>query len=419
MTRFRIPRVHLPDVSSAVFVFLWALIFCIPWEEEATVAQGVALSRLVGAVACVAGVLAVLISWRIRKLHPVHYLLCAWVVWMTASYCWTIAPDLTAARVGSNFQLLLMVWLIWEFAPTQPQQVSLFGAYVLGSYVSALSTIYAFVTHTGSNLGLAEGRYVAAGFDENELGITLALSLVMSCYLLAHNRGWRPIWLLHIPICVLAICLTGSRGALISSGVAALIFPLSFGSLRRTQKWFLLSTLLLLAVTAVVFIPQTTWNRLGTIRSEVKEGSLSERKYIWAAGLEVYCEHPIAGVGAGAFGPSVHSRLDMDYAAHNSFLSILVELGGVGAIIFSAVFVSLFYLGVSLPKLECRTWLTLLLTWSVAVSTLTWEYRKPTWFLFGLLIAQSAAVGRPRNFGAIQGSLVPASRVHLSEARVS
>jgi O-antigen ligase len=419
MMLFRIPRVHLPEASSAAFAFLWALIFCIPWEEEATVAQGVALSRVVGAVACVAGLLAALISWRIRKLHPVHYLLCAWVVWMTASYCWTIAPDLTAARVGSNFQLLLMVWLIWEFAPTQPQQVSLLGAYVLGSYVSALSTIYAFVTHTGSNLGLAQGRYTAGGFDENELGIYLALSFVMSCYLLAHNGGWRPIWLMHIPISVLAICLTGSRGALISSGVAALIFPLSFGSLRRTQKWFLLSTLLLLAVTAVVFIPQTTWDRLGTIRSEVTEGTLSERKYIWAAGLEVYREHPMAGVGLGAFAPSVSSRLDMEYAAHNSFLSILVELGAVGAIIFFSLLVALFCLGVSLPKLECRAWLTLLLTWSVAVSSLTWEYRKPTWFLFGLLIAQSAALGRPRKLRGIQGSLVPASRVHLFDASVS
>jgi O-antigen ligase len=419
MTRFRIPHVHLPDVSSAAFAFLWALIFCIPWEEQATVAQGLALSRVVGVVACVACLLAALISWRIRKLHPIHYLLCAWVVWIIASYSWSIAPDLTAVKVRSCLQLLLMVWLIWEFAPTPLQQVSLLGAYVLGSYVSALSTIYAFVTNTGTNLGLADGRYTAGGFDENELGITLALSLVMSCYLLAHNGGWRPIWLLHMPICVLAICLTGSRGALISTGVAALIFPLSFGSLRRTQKWLMLSTLLLLVVTAAVFVPQTTWNRLGTIQSEVKEGTLSERTYIWAAGLEVYREHPMAGVGGGAFGPSVSSRLDIEYAAHNSFLSILVELGAVGAIIFFATLVALFCLGVSLPKLECRAWLTLLLTWSVAVSSLTWEYRKPTWFLFGLLIAQSAAVGRPRKLRAIQGRLVPASRVNLSEVSVS
>jgi hypothetical protein len=31
--------------------------------------------------------------------------------------------------------------------------------------------------------------------------------------------------------------------------------------------------------------------------------------------------------------------------------------------------------------------MTLLLTWTVGVSALTWEYRKPTWFLFSLLTA--------------------------------
>jgi O-antigen ligase len=408
MTLFRIPRWHFPEVSSIAFAFLWTLIFCVPWEEEFAVAQGVAVSHVVGAAACVTGFLAALVSWRIRKLHPLHYLLCAWVTWMIATYCWSVAAHLTAVKAGSCVQLLVMVWLIWEFAPTKPLQVSLLGAYVLGSYVSALSTIYSFVTSTGKNLGLVEGRYTAVGFDENELGITLALSLVMSCYLLAHNARWRPIWLIHIPLCILAICLTGSRGAFISSAVAALIFPLTFGSLSKGQKWLMLSTLLVLVVTALAFLPQTTWDRIGTIHSEVTEGTLTKRTYIWAAGLDVYREHPILGVGAGAFGPSVYSKLDIPYVAHNSYLSVLVELGAVGGILFAAVLLALLRLATLLPKLERRMWMVLLLTWSVAVLSVTWEHRKPTWFLVGLLIAQSAALRKPREARVVREYLVSA-----------
>jgi O-antigen ligase len=408
MTLFRIPRLHLPNVSSAAFAFLWALIFCIPWEEEVAVAQGVAVSHLVGAAACVAGSLAALISWSIRKLHPLHHMLGALVVWMIASYCWSADPRLTAVKAGSCVQLLVMVWLIWEFASTKRLQVSLFAAYVLGSYVSALSTICSFVTSTGSNLGLVEGRYTAVGFDENELGITLALSLIMSCYLLAHHAGWQVIWLIHIPICVLAICLTGSRGAFISLGVAVLIFPLTFGSFSKRQKWLVLSTLPILVLTALAFIPQTTWDRMGTIQSEVSEGTLTKRTYIWAAGLDVYREHPVVGVGAGAFGPSVYSRLDIPYVAHNSYLSVLVELGVVGAILFAVVLIALLRSATLLPKLERRVWIILLLTWSVAVLSVTWEHRKPTWFLFGLLIAQSATFRSPRETRSVSESLVPA-----------
>jgi O-antigen ligase len=153
---------------------------------------------------------------------------------------------------------------------------------------------------------------------------------------------------------------------------------------------------LLLTAAGIVFVPRSTWDRIGTIRSEISEGSLTKRTFIWAAGLAVYREHPVGGVGAGAFGASVYSKLDIPYVAHNSYLSVLVELGAVGAILFAALLMGLFRLAAQLPKLESRAWTILLLTWAVAVFSVTWEHRKPTWFLFGLLIAQAAVFRRLR-----------------------
>jgi O-antigen ligase len=252
--------------------------------------------------------------------------------------------------------------------------------------------IYAFVTHTGSNLGLVEGRYTATGFDENELGVTLALALVMSGYLIALRQKYQIVWLLHIPISMLAICLTGSRGAFLATGVAVSIVPFSLGTLERRRKWIVGLALLGLFGVVIAVVPHTTWQRIGTIQSEVAEGTFTNRTRIWSAGLEVYREHPIIGVGSGAFGESVYSRLDIPYVAHNSYLSVLVELGAIGATLFAGVISAMFYLAAALPPLQRRAWLTNLLTWCVAVSSLTWEHRKPTWFLFGLLIAQAATV---------------------------
>jgi O-antigen ligase len=405
MTRIGTPRIQCPDVSSVAFVSLWIFVFCVPWEEEVSIVRGVAVSHLIGAGAAVAGVLACLIDRRIRRLDPLHYLLCTLVLWSALTCCWSVAPELSAVRAASCAQLLLMIWLIWEFAPTESRQLSLLQAYVLGSYVSACSVIYSFVTGNGDNLGLVDGRYSASGFNENELGIILALSLVMSCYLLARNAGPPLIWLLHVPVCVLAICLTGSRGSFIASTVALLMFPLSFASLRRAHRKFGVIALLLVIAAGIVFVPRSTWERIGTIRSEISEGTLTKRTFIWAAGLDVYREHPVGGVGAGAFGASVYSKLDIPYVAHNSYLSVLVELGAVGAILFVALLVGLFRLAAQLPKLERRAWTILLLTWAVAVFSVTWEHRKPTWFLFGLLIAQAAAFRRPRPIigHAVQG----------------
>jgi O-antigen ligase len=83
------------------------------------------------------------------------------------------------------------------------------------------------------------------------------------------------------------------------------------------------------------------------------------------------------------------NRLDIAIVAHNSFFSVLVELGILGFLVFFLLVVSLFYSALSLPVAERCLWVILLLVWCIGVSSLTWEYRKPTWFLFALLTAQS------------------------------
>jgi O-antigen ligase len=394
MDRIRLHLPKSPTLSSIAFASLWIFIFCVPWEEAVAVEGGMAMSRIIGGAAGAVGILTCLMEGRIRKPGSLHYLLCGLVVWSALTYCWSVAPDLTAERVGSYIQLLLMVWLIWEVAPTERRLLALLKAYVLGSYVSAFSIVRSFVTGTGANLGIVEGRYSASGFNENEIGIILALSLGMSCYLLAKNVGPRLVWLVHLPVSILAICLTGSRGSFIATITALLMLPFSFSLLTRNQRRFGLVGLVLLLLAGLSFVPRSTWDRIGTIRSEVSEGTLTKRTYIWDAGLEVFRAHPVVGVGAGAFGASVYSKLDIPYVAHNSYLSILVELGAVGAILFAALLAGLFRCATQLPQLESRAWVVLLLTWAVAVFSVTWEHRKPTWLLFGLLMSQSAAYGR-------------------------
>jgi O-antigen ligase len=106
----------------------------------------------------------------------------------------------------------------------------------------------------------------------------------------------------------------------------------------------------------------------------------------------VFREHPLIGVGAGAFGASVYNKLDVPYVAHNSYLSVLVEMGVIGELLFIALLGALVHAAIRLPKLESRAWTLLLLTWAIAVLSVTWEHRKPTWFLFGMLMAQAAAL---------------------------
>jgi O-antigen ligase len=383
-------------MNGIAFALLWLFIFCVPWEDEVAIAGQLAMSHLVGVAAALAGILACLCSRRIRRPAPAHYLAAAFVIWSALSYSWTIAPAMTTERTGSYVQLLLMIWLVWEFARDDERQLSLVAAYVMGGWVASLSTLYNFVTGTGDNVGFADGRYAAEGANENELGITLAISLAMAGYLMARNKAPRFLWFAYVPVCLLSLLLTGSRGSFIAVLIAVLVFPLTMGSYSSAEKKIGGIALILATAIGLAFVPRTTWERIGTIGSEISQGTLTKRTDIWRAGMDVYRDHPFLGVGAGAYGPSVYKQLDIDYVAHNSYLSVLVELGVVGFILFLTLLAALMRSAFLMPGNAKRTWIVLLLTWGVAVMAATWEHRKSTWFLFGLLMAQSAALSSSR-----------------------
>jgi O-antigen ligase len=77
-------------------------------------------------------------------------------------------------------------------------------------------------------------------------------------------------------------------------------------------------------------------------------------------------------------------------AAHNTFFSILLEEGVIGFALFFALLLTLMLSAWRLPHVERIFWLCILATWAVGALDLTWEDRKPTWFIFALLIAVTA-----------------------------
>jgi len=71
----------------------------------------------------------------------------------------------------------------------------------------------------------------------------------------------------------------------------------------------------------------SSWARILQFAQEVSGGTLTHRTAIWVAGLDAFRDHAFLGVGAGAYGPAVLRVVDIAYPAHNTFLSVLVELG--------------------------------------------------------------------------------------------
>src|SRR5579862_2018610 len=374
--------------------------FAIPWEDSQQLGE-FPIGRLLGLTALGIVLLRLGVTWQRRKLSRLHYLMMSLVGFSALSLLWTVDWDGTTTRVGTYLQLLVVVWLIWELAATEARVIGLLRAYVLGIFLTSLLTIYNFITGaTAAQLDATQGvekweetRFSILGINENDLGLMLAMSIPMMIYLAIRTNGkpGRLLAWIQLVTCVAAILLTGSRGALVSAAVASIMLPLTIGRLPRSQKLTAAFACAGVVACGIFVIPADIWDRLFQLSSELTEGTLTHRTLIWAAGLAALRDHAFVGVGSGAYAATVLRVVDVPYVAHNTFLSVLVELGVVGALLLAGLLACLFFSTFRMPYLEKCLWLTVLLSWSTGVMALTWEYRKPTWVMFGLLAAHAYA----------------------------
>lgn len=375
------------------FWTLWLLVFTIPWENLLVLPGVGTVSRLVGVIAVSTSLLAVMGRGRFRSLTLFTLLVFLFITYGAVTFFWTIDVSSSAPAVLTSLQLALLFWLIYELVDTPPRRNAIMAAYVLGAYVSIGYTVIDYLARVGRGYP----RYAAAGFDPNDLGLIVALGIPMS--LLVGSGTRKPLLRASAHaypfLAVVGIYLTASRGAAVAGIVATgtVIF-----AAHSSRFYVRLLTILALSLTvwlAAELGPETSWQRLSTIRSELTVGSLNHRRTIWKAGLGVWENHPWVGVGSGAYGTAVRPLLGAPYVAHNVFLSVAVERGLVGIGILVAILAGgLITIG-RMPDTRRALWIGLLSTWMIGVMSLSWEQRKPTWLLLGLLA--STTVTAPRS----------------------
>jgi O-antigen ligase len=404
-------------LTRVAFALLWLFIFTIPWENVIIIPGLGTIGRLVGIVAFGVGILAIIDRGHLRRFAALHGLMALFVIWGAFTLIWSKAPDRTRDEVVTYLQVLLMVWIIREMATNDWTQKSLISAFVLGTYVSTISTLMSAITGISAHYH----RYSAEGFNPGDLALTVVLSIPFSFYLASteKNRFWLWIYRIQPAVAACAIFCTAARGALIDLGLAFLIVPLSFRRWNIGQQVTLVLVGVVAAIGIVLVVPATSWTRFAGIGAEVSTGTLNQRTTVWKAGFDVFREHPVNGIGVNAFAPTIQRSLGtprqirhaaandvVELVAHNSFISVLVEEGVVGFLLFILILASLWKGVFRLNPAERNTWAVVLLVWTVGVMELTWEYRKPTWLLFGLLAAAISSIpSRPSPKAAlVQGN---------------
>ena len=189
--------------------------------------------------------------------------------------------------------------------------------------------------------------------DPNELALNFVVCIPIAGWLVTESRSivTRSVWLLAGMCLTLGTIATQSRG-----GFLGLVLVCIVGCWRTQRRWIALAAVLAIVLVGMLAAPVGSLDRVSTIGDLEHDESANTRLHVWAAGLRMWADYPMFGVGVGAF-PIAYGNQYRDpsfdssvwYDAHNSLVKALAELGIFGILVWCGILASAY-------RMLQRTW---------------------------------------------------------------
>lgn len=276
------------------------------------------------------------------------------ILYMWIQSLWAISPiDHTSAAVQySKYVLVFAFVYTLAYSPERMTNVLL--------VIIAGCTYLGYLTNIATASSFANGRINGVGgpgiSDANTLSMMFAVGVACAAVLALSSSGWRRIVaILTLPLMLNGLILAGSRGAFLAL-LAGGIFLVFAKPPRLKAKFWLFAIVGVLTVSAL--IDQRFMDRLVSISTlsesdtEEVEKSARSRIYLQKAQLQMAVRFPH---GAGHKGTAALSPYYLDRrfltggdeengvpaqrSSHNTFLTLLVEQGLLGALLYAAAIV--------------------------------------------------------------------------------
>jgi probable O-glycosylation ligase (exosortase A-associated) len=273
----------------------------------------------------------------------------AFAVWAALATTQTEYPDWAMPQLITLIKLCLIVFAAANALQT-PGQVRLFMVFFLGCFAlfPLRGAMFNFFLYHNDMHGRAIWNMLYS--NPNDLGAMALLQLSMATALLAAEpKGWvrwsATAGVIALPMLIL---MTQSRGVFL--GLSVFVAVAFFGQRRRVR--LVLRVAVVAAILASV-APSGVWTRLQTLRSATntstlnqvdgEEGSARQRYEIWQVAFKIIRDHPITGVGFGAYRPT-HEQYALDPEfnptaqgardTHSLYFNVLAETGFPGLVLY-------------------------------------------------------------------------------------
>jgi O-antigen ligase len=369
--------------------------FAVPWEYSLDLGEPLGnIARILSVLLLLAVMPLVLSKKGIRRPGVMQWLVLGLYLYFACSYFWTADTVATLEKMRAYFQVMMIVWIVWEVADTSRHLNGLMRAFVAGCWVLAVLTAMNYVA--ASAVAAQQIRFVAEGQDPNDVARFLDLGFPLATLLFATESRW-PVRLLaigYVPVGLMAVLLTASRGGF-SGALAALLGSAILLVMWRPRASSMVFVGLAVTVVALwLFVPLESFDRLATIPEQVAAGDLNDRLSLWTAGFHAFTQAPWWGYGAGTFATA--AGLAPTDTAHNTVMAVLVTGGLVGTTIFLAIVATAGWAVWRTSGLLRIAFGTALTVWVITSMVGSVEENRTTWLLFGMMaLAGRLAHERP------------------------
>ena len=315
------------------------------------------------------------------------FLVCLFFAIVAMTYFWTQSQLYTLIKLKISLLIIIATFLILELVDTKRKLQIIMHFFLLGGYVSILGILYSFFFDKFFFQDTV--RYTSYGLNPNDFGLIMAISIPMAWYLAYSQKNQISKWIMSffIPLAVISIFLTGSRGSFVALLVSLTVIPWTYLKIPKQHRLFLIITIIIAAFFVIFYIPSETINRIFAIFDSVRNDDLSQRIDIWRASIQFIPNNLTLGVGAGAFMVAIRNVMSSMHVAHNTLLSVFGEEGIFGLIIFIAILLVIIVKISKIHQDEGKIWTVVLSTWFVGTLVLSWDFNLITWFIFSLMIA--------------------------------
>jgi exopolysaccharide production protein ExoQ len=272
------------------------------------------------------------------------------VVWTVAFTCFAFLSALwsqdSSVTIRKSVFLLLTTAFGSYFAQRYSVEKQLRMICVAACAVACLSIGFAlFLPHYGLDHDAHEGVWTGVFTQKNVCAREMLFLLI--CLLPYKPEGSNMRWMRRVAILAVLIVTAGTRSktAFLMAGMMLCFFP-ALRFMRRLSPGLALVALSSTLLSGLLFFAVALSAAPALVLLIGRDSTMTGRTGIWLAVLDAILKRPLLGYGFAAFwlslrGESANIVLALRWAvpaAHNGFLEVWLQLGGVGLLLFGLGF---------------------------------------------------------------------------------